>query len=436
MKMKNNKGWKMAKKKSKKKRLIVFGIIIAVIILVVVAFVAGKKDDVIKVTTAKVERRTIVQTVSAVGKIQPETSVKISSETSGEIIYLGVREGDTVRAGQLLVRIKPDIFETQLEQFKSAAEAAKLETEAMHAEKIRAESELKRVTELYKKEFASKQEFELAKANFDRAVANYNASLSRYQQALSAYKQMQKSYERTVIHSPINGIVTSLSVEKGEKVVGTAQMAGTEIMQIADLSVMNAIVEVDENDIVNVKVGDTAEIEVDAIPNEVYKGVVVETGHSAITSRLGTQDEVTNFKVKIRFLKPDNRLRPGMSCNTEIRTNVRENVLAVPLQAVTVRLEAGNLATDVASGGIEKKTEEPKEKTKAPPSVVFLNDKGKAKMVKVKTGISDKGYIEIIEGLKEGDEVISGSFMAVSKLLKDGSPIKVDSTKTRFVKKS
>ncbi len=426
----------MAKKKSKKKRLIVFGIILIVVILIVVSFVSGNKDEVIKVTTAKVERRTIVQTVSAVGKIQPETSVKISSETSGEIIYLGVREGDTVRAGQLLVRIKPDIFETQLEQFKSAADAAKLETEVMLAEKVRSESELRRITELYKKEFASKQEFELAKANYDRAVANYNASLSRYQQALAAYKQMQKSYERTTIVSPINGIVTSLSVEKGEKVVGTAQMAGTEIMQIADLSVMNAIVEVDENDIINVKVGDTADIEVDALPDEIFKGVVVETGHSALTSKLGTQDEVTNFKVKVRFLNPDRRLRPGMSCNTEIRTNIRPNVLSVPLQAVTVRFEEGkSSATDVSSGEIQKVEEKDKEKVKAPPSVVFLNDKGKAKMVKVKTGISDKGYIEIIEGLKEGDEVISGSFMAISKLLKDGSPIKVDTTKSRFVKK-
>lgn len=426
----------MAKKKSKKRRLIVLGIILVVVILIVVAFVSGNKDEVIKVITAKVERRTIVQTVSAVGKIQPETSVKISSETSGEIIYLGVREGDTVRAGQLLVRIKPDIFETQLEQFKSAADAAKLETEVMLAEKVRSESELKRITELYKKEFASKQEFELAKANYDRAVANYNASLSRYQQALAAYKQMQKSYERTTIVSPINGIVTSLSVEKGEKVVGTAQMAGTEIMQIADLSVMNAIVEVDENDIINVKVGDTADIEVDALPDEIFKGVVVETGHSALTSKLGTQDEVTNFKVKVRFLNPDRRLRPGMSCNTEIRTNIRPNVLSVPLQAVTVRFEEGkSSATDVSSGEIQKVEEKDKEKVKAPPSVVFLNDKGKAKMVKVKTGISDKGYIEIIEGLKEGDEVISGSFMAISKLLKDGSPIKVDTTKSRFVKK-
>lgn len=418
----------MAKKKSKK-RIVLLVVVVLLLLVGIFAFLTGNKEEKIKVTTAKVERRTIVQTVSAVGKIEPETKVKISSETSGEIIFLGVREGDTVKAGQLLVRIKPDIFETQLEQFKAAAEAAKVQIDITQAEKIRAESELRRVTELYQKEFASKQEFELAKTNYDRAVASYNASLSNYQQALAAYKQMQKSFERTTIYSPINGVVTSLSVEKGEKVVGTAQMAGTEIMQIADLSVMNAIVEVDENDIVNVKVGDSAEIEVDAIPDEVFKGIVVETGHSAIASRLGTQDEVTNFKVKIRFLKPDRRLRPGMSCNAEIQTNKRENVLAVPLQAVTVRMEGFTPKTDVSSGDIEKESESEKMKKKTPPSIVFLNDNGKAKMVQVKTGISDKGYIEIIEGLKEGQEIISGSFMAVSKLLKDGSPIKVDTSK-------
>ncbi len=426
----------MAKKKSKKRIIITFGVIFILLVIIILAFVGKGSNEVVKVTTAKVEPRTIVQTVSAVGKIEPEVKVKVSSETSGEIVFLGVREGDTVKAGQLLVRIKPDIFETQLEQYKSAADASKLETEVLLAEKIRSESELRRITELYKKEFASKQEFELAKANFDRAYANYNAGLARYEQSLAAYKQMQKSAERTVIHSPINGIVTKLSVEKGEKVVGTAQMAGTEIMEIADLSVINAIVEVDENDIVQVKVGDSSTIEVDAIPDAIYKGVVLETGHSAITTGLGTQDQVTNFKVKIRFLKPDYKLRPGMSCNVEIQTLKRENVLSVPLQAVTVRLENVEKAPDVQSGGVHKE-EAKEEKIKKPsvPSVVFLNDKGKAKMVSVKTGISDKGYIEILEGLKEGQEVVSGSFMAVSKLLKDGSPIKVDTSRFKSSKK-
>lgn len=426
----------MAKKKSKKRLFITFGVILILFIVIILAFVVKGDNDVIKVTTARVERRTIVQTVSAVGKIEPEVKVKISSETSGEIIYLGVREGDTVKAGQVLVRIKPDIVETQLEQAKSAADAAKLETEVLLAEKIRSESELKRIVELYKKEFASKQEFELAKANFDRAYANYNAGLARYNQALAAYKQMQKSAERTTIRSPINGIVTKLSVEKGEKVVGTAQMAGTEIMEISDLSVMNAIVEVDENDIVQVKVGDSSIIEVDAIPDVIYKGIVWETGHSAITSGLGTQDQITNFKVKIRFLKPDHKLRPGMSCNVDIQTLKKENVLAVPLQSVTVRLENVEKAPDVQTGGIQKE-EEKDEKIKKPsaPSVVFINNNGKAKMVQVKTGISDKGYIEIIEGLQAGQEVVSGSFMAVSKQLKDGSPIKVNPTRSKNANK-
>ncbi|MFN3781184.1 MAG: efflux RND transporter periplasmic adaptor subunit [Candidatus Kapaibacteriota bacterium] len=423
----------MANKKTKKRRIVLGVVVVILIAIVFISIVSGNKNEVVKVTTTKVARRTIIQTVSAVGKIEPETKVKISSETSGEIIYLGVREGDTVRAGQLLVRIKPDIFETQLEQYKAAAEAAKMQIESALAEKVRAESELQRVIELYKKEFASKQEFELAKANYDRSVAAYNASLSNYQQALAAYKQMQKSFERTTIISPINGIVTSLSVEKGEKVVGTAQMAGTEIMQIADLTVMNAIVEVDENDIVNVKVGDSANIEVDALPNEIFKGIIVETGHSALVSRLGTQDEVTNFKVKIRFLKPDRRLRPGMSCNAEIQTSKKENVLAVPLQAVTVRTEGSSMISDVSSEEIQKNNEEQIKKN-IPPSVVFVNDKGKAKMVQVRTGISDDGYIEIIEGLKEGQEVVSGSFMAITKLLKDGSPIKVDSVKHKNTK--
>ncbi|MGQ9819319.1 MAG: efflux RND transporter periplasmic adaptor subunit [Candidatus Kapaibacteriales bacterium] len=417
----------MAKKESKKRVYVLIATLTILLVLVLFAFIFGNKNEVITVTTAKVERRTITQTVSAIGKIEPETKVKISSETSGEIIYLGVREGDTVRKGQLIVRIKPDIIETQLEQFKSLAEAAKLQTEAQLAEKTRAENEFKRVTELYKKDFASKQEFETARANFERAVATYNASLANFSQALAQYKQMQKSFERTTISSPINGIVTKLEVEKGEKVVGTAQMAGTTIMEVADLSTMNAIVEVNENDIVNVKIGDTANIEIDAFPNEIFKGFVVETGHSAITTQSLTQDQTTNFKIKVRLFSPDKRLRPGMSCNVEIITMTKENILAVPLQSVTTRLDEEDVKSEVnTDGSYDKITEKNSKPFKStPPSIVFVNENGKAKRITVKTGISDRGFIEIIQGLREGQEVISGSFIAVSKLLKDGSPIKI-----------
>jgi HlyD family secretion protein len=414
----------MAKKKSKTRLYIILGVVLLIIISTVLIAIFNKNDDDILVTTSKVERKTIVQTVSAVGKIEPETEVKISSEASGEIIYLGIKEGDTVKSGTPLIRIKPDIIETQLEQFRSAADASKIEIEVTKSEMKRAESDLKRISELFSKEFSSKQEFDFAKSTYDKAVSAYNASLSRYQQSLSALKQIQRSADRTTIYSPISGIVTKLLIEKGEKVVGTAQFEGTKLMTISDLAVMNAIVEVDENDIVMVKVGDTAKIEVDALRNVFFKGVVVEIGHSAIVNQVGTADQVTNFSVKIRFIDLDSKLRPGMSCNVEIETDKKENVLAVPLTSVTVR---DNKKEEESTERIQKKEEDKdKKNVKRPPSVVFKKSGMKAKMLKVKTGISDRGFIEIIEGLSEGEEIISGNFMAVSKLLKDGTKIRVD----------
>ncbi len=426
----------MAKKKSKKKLIIIISFIVVAIIGTIVFISYSNNNQAITVTTSKVEKRTISQSVSAIGKIQPETEVKVSSETSGEIIMLGVKEGDSVRAGKLMVRIKPDIIESQLEQFKAAAEASKMEIDMTKAEKERAENDLKRVTELFKKEYASKQEYETSKSTYEKSVSSYMASLSRYQQSLATLKQIEKTASRTTIFSPITGIVTLLNVEQGEKVVGTAQMAGTEMLRVSDLSVMNAMVDVDENDIVLVKIGDTAKIEVDAIPDKFYKGVVVEMGHSALVNSLGTQDQVTNFKVKIRMIDKDSQFRPGMSCNVEIQTQTKQNVLAVPLQAVTVRDTAANFKEVDESASIQKKDdEESKQKIKRPPSVVFVKDGDKVKSKYVKSGISDKGFIEIIDGLKEGEVIVSGNYMAVSKLLKDGSKIKVDSILNKKIKK-
>jgi HlyD family secretion protein len=223
----------------------------------------------------------------------------------------------------------------------------------------------------------------------------------------------------------MSGTVTSLSVEAGEKVVGTAQMQGTEMMRIADLNIMNAWVDVDENDIVFVKIGDTARIRVDAMPDEELLGYVYEIGHSAKTSAAGTQEEVTNFEVRIRIIDKDKRLRPGMSCSVEISTETHPNVLSVPLQSVTVRSVQAS-ETEMSSGSIQQQEEKKKSNPKRPPSVVFLKDGNKAKMVKVETGLSDHGFIEIKKGLKVGQEIISGSFQAINKLLQDGSIIKID----------
>jgi HlyD family secretion protein len=418
----------MAKKKSKLRIFIIIFIILAFILIVFNLFFGKKGDDVIEVQVGKVEKRTIIQTVSAIGTIQPEIEVKISSETSGEIIYLGVEEGDTVRSGQLLVKIKPDIVQSQLNQYSAAAEAQKMEIDAADAEKVRAKADFERKTDLYKKEFISKQDYEQVKSNFQRAESNYNAALQRYKQSLAGLSQVRSSFSRTTILAPMNGVVTKKDIEIGEKVVGTAQMQGTEMMRVSDLNVMNAVVEVDENDIVLVSIGDTAMIEVDALRDEIIKGYVIEIGHSAITAGQGTQDQVKNFKVKIRILKPDPRLRPGMSCNVDIQTETRRNVLAVPIQAVTSRDTTIEDAPDVSEERGPRKKEEEKDKTfkKKPDPVVFIKDGNIARMIKVKTGISDKDYYEIISGLKEKQEIISGSFMTVSKLLKDSSKIKLE----------
>lgn len=421
----------MAKKKNKAKWIVIILVLLLVIAAIIYQYQESTKEKPITVTTAKVTKRTITQTVSAIGRIQPEMEVKITSEASGEIIFLNVKEGDTVRAGQIIVRIKPDIIETQLEQYKAAADAARMEINIRKAEKDKLQSDLQRNTELFEKGFISKQEFERAKAAYDQALSSYMASLARYEQALATLKQFQRSADRTTIFAPITGVVTKLSVEKGEKVVGTAQMQGTEIMRISDLSVMNAVVDVDENDVVFVKIGDTASIEIDAFPDRIFTGRVVELGHSAKLTQMGTQDQVTNFEIKIRILDKEPRLRPGMSCNVEILTETVYDVLSVPLQAVTVR----DTSQFAEQKNISEEDDTKIKQRKRPQTVVFIRDGNKAKMVPVETGISDKGFIEIKKGLSEEDEVISGSFMAISKLLKDGALIKIDSSFDKNINK-
>ncbi|MFN8361389.1 MAG: efflux RND transporter periplasmic adaptor subunit [Candidatus Kapaibacterium sp.] len=426
----------MAKKNSKAK--VITWILLGVVVIggASTAYVASKRDKGTMVTTEKVSRRNITQIVSAIGKIQPETEVKISSEASGEVVFLGAKDGDTVKTNQVLVRIKPDLIETQLEQFEASAHSAQVSIDAVKSEVSRSEADLKRISELYKKEFASREEFDRAKANFEQAQSRYQSSISDYNRAVSALKQVKVQATRTTIFAPMNGVVTSRTVELGEKVLGTAQMQGTEMMRIADLSVMNALVDVDENDIVNVKIGDTARVTVDALPDKTINGIVIAIAHSAKVNKLGTQDEVTNFQVKIRIVDNDAKLRPGMSCNVDIETETHPNVLSVPLQSVTVRDTALNSSPDVTQSRVKDITaDKNKRSAKRPPAVVFVNDNLKAKMVRVETGLSDRGYIEIKSGLSEKDVVISGSFQAVSRDLKDGTVITIDTAqKTKWKK--
>ncbi len=390
-------------------------------------FSACSKDNSIRVRTQQVERRTISQKVSAIGRINPETEVKISPETSGEIIYLGIEEGDTVSTNQLLVKIKPDIIQTRLDQFKAALDAAKMEIEMRKAEMERSKSELSRITELYKKEFVSKSDFERSESTYQTAFAAYKSSLSNLERSEAAYREIERNAERTTIYAPMAGTITKLSVEKGEKVVGTEMMQGTEMLRISDLSVMNAVVDVDENDIVLVDIGDTAFVEIDAFPNKKFLGTVIEIGHSAQVSSLGAQDQVTNFEVKVRLLERDIKMRPGMSCNVEINTKTKHNVLSVPLQAVTVRLGQKKHEVGEEDKAGQFRQEEDVKKNDIPPSLVFIVSGDSVKQTFVETGISDKGFIEITDGLEEKQEIVSGNFTAVSKLLKDGSKIRKES---------
>ncbi len=415
---------------AKKKKSTLKWIIISLILIGGLSFAYLKffseKDKSILVTTSKVERRTITQKVSAVGSIKPETEVKISSETSGELIFLGVKEGDTISQGQILARVKPDIIETQLKQQEAALDAVKMDIEFQKTNVEQTKAIFTRVKELYSKEFASKQDLENAKADYDKSQSQYQSSLARYEQSLASLNQIKRSADRTTIYSPINGIVTSLLVELGEKILGTAQFQGTEIMKVADLNIMNSIVEVDENDIVLIEKGDTARIEIDAFPNKIFNGYVIEIGHSAIVSNTGSQDQVTNFQVKLRLLDYDRKIRPGMSCAVKIETEIRDNVLAVPLQAVTVRTNIQ--ANKEMRGGLRKKDDSKKNGMVGgkPKPVVFKKEGTLAILNPVEVGISDNGFIEIIEGLKEGQEIISGNYTAVSKELNDSSSIKLE----------
>lgn len=375
----------------------------------------GEKE-ITKVEVDTVTRKTIVQRVKAVGKIEPETQVIISSEVSGELIFLGAKEGDKITKGQILARIKPDIIETQLEAQKAAAKAAKMDIDFNKAQVEQAEKNYYRIKELFEKEFASKQEFEQAKAQFDQTSASLQSSMARYTQAEASLKQIQRNADRTTIESPIDGVLTALNVEVGEKILGTIQMQGTDLMTVSDLNVINAIVEVDENDIVLTELGDSVNIKLDAFRDSTFKGYVYEIGHSAITANMGSQDEVTNFEVKVRLINSNQKIRPGMSCNVEIETETRENVLAVPLQSVTVRKEKYG---GRSKGGMVDKTKENDE----PKPIVFAYDSGKAVKKSVNIGISDKGFIEIIDGLSEGDEIISGPYSAISREISDGMQV-------------
>ncbi|MCX6140349.1 MAG: efflux RND transporter periplasmic adaptor subunit [Candidatus Kapabacteria bacterium] len=420
----------MAKKSSRKGLIITLAVLLLIVAASIVWFIAGRKEGPVLVSVEQVNTRTIVQSVSAIGRIQPELMVKVSSEASGEIIFLGVRDGDTVTRGQLLVRIQPDIVETQLSQTRASTESTRLSIGVAKAELDKSEADLKRIGDLYKKEYASKEELDRARAAFESATVRYAQSRADYQRAQGALQQTQATANRTTIFSPMSGVVTFLGVESGEKVVGTAQMQGTEMMRIADLRTMNSWVDVDENDVALISVGDTARVRVDALPDATIRGVVYEISHSPKVSGQGTQEEVVNFQVRIRLIDHDPRMRPGMSCSVEIETESKSDVLSVPIQAVTIKQDA--TATGAPSDPrVEDKKQQMSQRKARPESMVWIYGTNTVQARAVKTGISDDGFIEIVSGLKKGETVVVSPYQAVSKLLKSGAQVRVENPEAR-----
>jgi len=415
------------RKKSKKKLFIFGGLGLLVIILIIVVIASGSKENIILVQTEKVDKRSITQTVTATGTIDPEFKVLITPEVTGEIISLPVKEGDIVKKGQLLIKIKGDQYMAQKDRLEANLKSSQATLAMRDAELIRVELEFERTKELHNKGLASDSEMETAETNYLTTKASYESAEANVLQSKAQLREVLETLYKTTIYSPMDGVVTQLNVELAERVLGSGFSQGTNIMTVADLSNMEAVVDVDENDVVLVSVGDTANVSVDAFGDKIFHGVVTEIGNSAKAQGFGTQEQVVNFSVKIKLLDLDPNLRPGMSCNSDIETETVVDVLSVPIQSVTARTDVPVEEDSVKSDGDSEENDKPKMMgRKEPKEVVFLVDGGNAKMVVVETGISDDNYLEIIKGVEEGDEVVSGSYRVISRELEDGSIVRVE----------
>jgi HlyD family secretion protein len=432
------------KRRARRKLYMIFGTAGLLVVGIIVSIFLSKREKPIPVTTEKAVRKTIVQTVSATGKVQPETEVKISPEVAGEIIELPVVDGMPIKKGDLLLKIKPDSYKALLEQQEAAISAAKATNLQQKATMMKSEQDLKRAEELFNKKLISIQEYNAAQAACDVARNTYESSLHEIERAQAGSSQARDQLSKTTIYSPIDGKVTILNSKLGERVVATNQFAGTEVMRVADLNHMQAMVDVNENDVVNVKIGDKGRVKIDAYGDRKFNGTVAQIANTGKTTGAGTQEEVTNFEVKIDIDNENLLLRPGLSCTAEIETNKVKDAVAVPLQSVTIRTGDSNLSpeeiekrkeklaardkgdnnAEVTSDRQEKQAQ--KEEHEKLSKVVFLKDRAKAHMVKVTTGIADDTYMEVKSGIKPGDEVISGTYSAISRKLKEGAKVTYD----------
>jgi HlyD family secretion protein len=407
--------------------------IIALLIVLSKTGVIGNKDKGKSVEIANVTATTIVETVSATGKIQPEIEVKISSEVSGEIIALNVIEGQVVKKGELLVKINPDLYTSGYNRTLSNLSGTKANLSQAEASFKEAKANYDRNKTLFEKGIISKSDWDKTVATFEVAKANKQSAYFNVQSASATVNEAKDNLGRTTIYAPADGTISVLNVELGERVLGTQQMAGTEILRVANLNNMEVEVDVNENDIVKIKVGNEAKVEVDAYLKKQFKGIVTSISNSASSTL--TADQVTNFKVKVRILKESYQdllegkpatyspFRPGMTATVDIITKTRTNVLAVPISSVVVKSDTTAVKGFKVEDEDEKKTT-PKSDKKL--ECVFVKVGDKAKIRIIKTGIQDDTNIEVLTGLKKGDVVITGPYSTVSKDLNSGDKVTAD----------
>jgi len=375
--------------------LVIGGLALFIFIASQIGWISSEEP--ISVKTKLVEKRDIIETVSASGKIQPETEVKISPDVSGEIVSLYVMEGDKVEKGDLLLKIKPDTYQSMLERSQASLNTSKSALEKAIAQLSESESNFSRNKILFENGTISRSEFEKIEASYKVAVLSVEDGEYMVSSAEASLREAQENLNKTNIYAPISGTISRLNIELGERVVGTAQMAGTELLRLANLKLMEVAVEVNENDINSVSLNDTALIEVDAYLGNTYKGIVSEIANSANVMGVSA-DQVTNFEVKVRILD-EVSFRPGMTATVDIQTERAYGVLSLPIQAVTTRKDTAN---------IEDKVE-----------CVFAFEENTANFIKVETGIQNDEFIQILSGLKEGQDIITGPYSAVSRLLED-----------------
>lgn len=423
----------MSKKTTK---FLIIGAVVLVLALIGASKMGyiGKSDgDAKTVSTQKVERATITETVAATGKIQPEIEVSLSSEVSGEVIELPVIEGQDVKKGDLLARINPDLVQSAVNQTQAALSNSRAGLAQAEASLKVAKLSFDRNKPLFDKGVISKADYERAESDYEISKANRQSAYFNVQSVAAQLKQAKDNLGRTSIYAPMSGTISKMSIELGERVVGTAQMAGTEILRVANLTNMEVEVDVNENDIVKINVGDSTVVEVDAYLKKEFRGIVTEIANSAETTL--TADQVTNFKVKVRIVEASYKellegkkasyspFRPGMTATVDIITTKLENVISAPISAIVVKTDTSS--TKRGASKIDRKnTSLEKEKFEC----VFVMNGGEAKLKVVTTGIQDDTNIEILSGLAEGDQIITGPYNLVNKTLKTGTKVKDEKT--------